>query len=121
MASKKSPTHVTVRVRRHNPGLEGEPYFQQYTVPLDRGATVLSVLRYIYEELDRSLAYYCSCRIGRCAGCHVSVNGKTRLACTTAVRGDLVLEPMPGYPVVKDLVVDGAARPSRPGSVSGPA
>lgn len=97
---------VTVRIGRFDPSISQEAMFQQFDVPVKKGATVLSVLRYIYENLDRSLAFYSSCRIGRCAGCHVIVNGKTCLACTTPVDGDLVLEPLHNFPVIKDLAVD---------------
>lgn len=98
---------ITVKVRRADPDVNGgEVTYRSYTVPLEPGATVLSILRYITENIDRTLSYYRSCRIGKCAGCRMVVNGKTRLACTTPVTGDITLEPLPGYPLIKDLVVD---------------
>ena len=66
----------------------------------------MSVLRELYETQDHSLAFYYSCRIGKCAGCQVKVNGKVRLACIEVVTGDIVLEPQPGYKVIRDLYVD---------------
>ena len=99
--------NITVKVLRQDPTVEGgKPEYQSYSVPLEQGATVLSILRYISENVDRTLSYYRSCRIGKCAGCRMVINGKTRLACTTAVTGDITLEPVKGYEVVKDLVVD---------------
>lgn len=99
--------NITVKVRRWDPDVNGgQPTYQSYSVPLEEGATVLSVLKYITENLDRTLSYYHSCRIGKCAGCAMVVNGKARLACTTPVTGDITLEPLPGYEVVKDLVVN---------------
>jgi succinate dehydrogenase / fumarate reductase iron-sulfur subunit len=99
--------NITVKVLRQDPTVNsGKAEYQSYSVPLDQGATVLSVLRYISENVDRTLSYYRSCRIGKCAGCRMRINGKTRLACTTAVTGDIVVEPLKGYEVVKDLVVD---------------
>lgn len=97
---------VNIKVKRFDPSKDAEPYFKAYEVEVEKGATVLSVLRHIYEKLDHSLAFYYSCRIGKCVGCHVSVNGKTRLACNTIVDSDITLEPQPGFKVVKDLVVD---------------
>jgi succinate dehydrogenase / fumarate reductase iron-sulfur subunit len=102
---------ITVKVRRADPDVNGgEATYQSYSVPLEPGATVLSILRYITENVDRTLSYYRSCRIGKCAGCRMLVNGKTRLACTEAVTGDITLEPLPGYPLIKDLVVDLSAQ-----------
>lgn len=98
--------NITVTVKRYDPAKDKEPYYQDYKVPIEKGATVLSVLRYIYENLDHSLAFYYSCRIGKCAGCHVSVNGKTRLACNAIVDDDVTVEPQAGYKVLRDLVVD---------------
>ena len=97
---------IKIEVKRYDPTTDEGSYYQTYEVPIEKGSTVLSVLRYIYENLDHSLAFYYSCRIGKCAGCHVSVNGKTRLACTAVVDKDITLEPQTGYRVVRDLVVD---------------
>lgn len=103
----KEPQNITVKVLRQDPTENGgKPEYQSYSVPLEQGATVLSVLRYISENVDRTLSYYRSCRIGKCAGCRMRINGKTHLACTTAVTGDIMLEPIKGYEVIKDLVVD---------------
>lgn len=97
---------VKIKVKRYDPSGAKEPYYQTYEVPIEKGATVLSVLRYIYEKIDHSLVFYYSCRIGKCAGCQVSVDGKTKLACNTIVDSDVTLEPQKGYKVVRDLVVD---------------
>lgn len=103
----KERQSITIKVLRQDPTANGgKPEYQSYSVPLEQGATVLSVLRYISESVDRTLSYYRSCRIGKCAGCRMRVNGKTRLACTTAVTGDITLEPLKGYEVIKDLIVD---------------
>jgi fumarate reductase iron-sulfur subunit len=96
-----------VSVFRFDPGVDKAPRYDMFEVPFEEGRSVLGALKYIYENLDSSLAFYNSCRIGKCTGCHLKVNGKTRLACTTVVEEqDLLLEPMPGYRVVRDLMVD---------------
>jgi len=101
---------IKVTIKRFDPESGSEPYFQTYETGIEKGATVLSVLRDIYEQQDHSLAFYYSCRIGKCVGCQVMVNSKVRLACTEIVNGDIVLEPQKGYKVVKDLYVDKKSR-----------
>ena len=71
---------------------------------------VLDVLNLIKEK-DQSLSYRRSCREGVCGSDGVNMNGKNGLACITPVsevvsRGKLVVRPLPGLPVVRDLVVD---------------
>jgi succinate dehydrogenase/fumarate reductase iron-sulfur protein len=103
----ESTKAIVVKVYRTDPGERSKSRYDTYTVPFERGQSILGIIKYIYENLDSSLAFYHSCRIGKCTGCHVKVNGKTRLACTTIVDGgELVLEPLSGYPIVRDLVVD---------------
>ena len=97
----------SVKVFRASPPDTTKSRFDTFAVPYEKGQSILGVLKYIYETQDSTLAFYDSCRIGKCTGCHLRVNGKTRLSCTTVADGeDLVLEPLPGYPIVRDLVVD---------------
>ena len=98
--------NICVKVLRSAPNFGEESYFQEYRVQVQERATVMSVLKQIYEEQDNSLAFYCSCRIGKCAGCHMTVNAKTCLACTALVEGDITLEPQKGFTVIRDLWVD---------------
>ncbi len=97
----------SVKVFRSNPGVNPKVWYDTFTINYEPGVSVLGVLNFIYETIDPSLAYYHSCRVGKCTGCHVRINGKTRLACTTVADGsDLLIEPMPGYTVVRDIIVD---------------
>jgi succinate dehydrogenase/fumarate reductase-like Fe-S protein len=97
----------TVKIFRSDPKDNSKTWYDSFTVPFEKGQSILGVMKYIYENLDPSLAFYDSCRIGKCTGCHIQVNHKTRLACTTITNGgDLTLEPLHGYPIVRDLVVD---------------
>jgi succinate dehydrogenase / fumarate reductase iron-sulfur subunit len=71
---------------------------------------VLDVLNLI-KERDQSLSYRRSCREGVCGSDGVNMNGKNGLACITpvsevATSGKLVVRPLPGLPVIRDLVVD---------------
>jgi succinate dehydrogenase/fumarate reductase iron-sulfur protein len=97
---------VKVKLFRFDPTKDNKPRYEEYQVPMIPDMSVLGVLNYIYEELDSSIAYYSSCRFGRCGGCTVIVNGKARLACLTAASEEMTVEPLQGYMVIRDLIVD---------------
>lgn len=96
---------IHVKILRSDPDGPGGHY-QSYVLPFSSGLSVMNVLQQIWEDLDPSLAFYCSCRTGKCRGCFVEVNGYVRMGCTTLVKGDLVIKPWPKYTVIRDLVVD---------------
>lgn len=81
---------------------EGE--YREYEVPYEERMTVMNVLDIIQEDCDRSLTFYKSCRIGRCSGCLVSINGKSQFSCSTLARDDMKIGPAPKYKVIRDLV-----------------
>ncbi len=95
-----------VEVFRFNPERDKKPRFQQYEVPYDKQKTVLDALEYIYENLDRSLAFREACKSGYCGICTLKVNGKSCLACTTYMSKKMRIEPISGRKVIRDLVVD---------------
>ncbi len=92
---------ITVQVRR---GSGDESHLVVYEVPLKPGQSVLGVLQYIYDHLDPTLAFSCSCRIGLCSACLVRVNGEVARACTTVAEGDMLIEPYSSDTRIKDLV-----------------
>lgn len=99
-----------MKVQRYDPTQDKEPSYATYEVPFKEGYSVLHLLRYVYENLDPTLAYYASCRLGECAGCLVRVNGRPCLACIALVDEEmianpLVIEPQAGREVIRDLVV----------------
>ena len=104
---------MLVSVYRYNPETDREPYMQDVQVELPQGKDlmVLDVLNLIKEK-DSSVAYRRSCREGVCGSDGMNMNGKNGLACITPVSeavgsgGTLVVRPLPGLPVVRDLVVD---------------
>ena len=102
-AARDKPSKIRVRVRR---GTAEAGWYQEYSIPFEAGRSVFGTLQYIYEQLDPTLAFAGSCRIGLCASCMVKVNGKTSRACTTIVNGDILVEPYRITCVVRDLVVD---------------
>jgi succinate dehydrogenase/fumarate reductase iron-sulfur protein len=100
---------VEFRIRRYDPDTKRH-YMSTYKVPIRRGTTVLDALNYIKENLDETLTFRHSCRMGICGSCGININGKPMLACYTQVLGlgadVLTIEPLSNLPVVKDLVVD---------------
>lgn len=100
---------VTVRVLRYSPETDRPRRMVGYRVPVQPGLTVLDALVHIKEHHDAALAYRSSCRMGICGSCGMLINGLPRLACQTqvaALRPPITVEPLPNYPVVKDVVPD---------------
>ena len=95
---------IRIKIRRFPVTPEGVK--DSYEVPLEDGMSVLNVLEFIARNVDSTLAYYGSCKVGKCMGCTLKINGKRGLACATLVDGDLSLEADDRYPVIRDLVVD---------------
>jgi len=97
---------IKVKILRFNPAKDKHPYYKEYEMPFSQGLTVLMALNHIYENIDTSIAYYYSCRTGKCGGCTVMVNGKAVQSCVALAEWDIVVEPLRGFEVIKDLVVD---------------
>lgn len=76
-------------------------------VEVIEGATVLDVLRSISQQ-DPALAHTMHhCKTGICGGCTLIIDGRQQLACRTLVKSpEIRLEPVPGLPLIKDLLVD---------------
>jgi succinate dehydrogenase/fumarate reductase iron-sulfur protein len=108
-AVSKAEKIVEFRVARYNPET-GKSYMSTYRVPVARGTTVLDSLMYVKDNLDETLTFRHSCRMGICGSCAVNINGQPLLACYTQVlqlnADSLVIEPVANLPVIKDLVVD---------------
>lgn len=98
------------RIYRYDPDQDQRPRFQEYGVDMAPGEhMVLDALVRIKSSLDDSLAFRRSCREGVCASDGMNINGKNRLACITNLRElqqPIQLRPLPGMPVVRDLMVD---------------
>jgi succinate dehydrogenase / fumarate reductase iron-sulfur subunit len=81
-----------------------------YQVPVREGMTVLDGLHYIKDNLDASLAWRYSCRMGVCGSCGMLLNGRPTLACNTQILHiadtDLTVGPLPNFNIVRDLVPD---------------
>uniref|UniRef100_Q3AUB9 Succinate dehydrogenase subunit B n=1 Tax=Chlorobium chlorochromatii (strain CaD3) TaxID=340177 RepID=Q3AUB9_CHLCH len=106
---------VTFRVHRFNPQVDSKPFYDDYTIPVERGITVLRALNYIKEHLDESLSFRAFCQAGICGSCSMRINGISKLACTTQVWdvlatskevGVIKIDPLRNLPLIKDLIVD---------------
>lgn len=105
---------MLVSIYRYNPDTDSAPSMKDYDIEIPSGKDlmVLDVLALVKEK-DSSLAYRRSCREGVCGSDGMNINGKNGLACVTslseATKGKmdkLILRPLPGLPVIRDLVID---------------
>ena len=110
--STVKPQTRTVRfsIYRYDPDKDAKPYMQDLTVellPTDK--MLLDALMRIKQVSDDSVAFRRSCREGVCGSDAMNINGKNGLACITNLRDlqePIVLKPLPGLPVIRDLIVD---------------
>lgn len=102
---------LTVSVYRYNPEKDTKPYMQDYQIDTGgKNLMVLDILELLKAE-DPTLAFRRSCREGVCGSDGLNIGGKNGLACVTPMNdviksNKLVIRPLPGLPVVRDLVVD---------------
>lgn len=98
------------QIYRFDPDRDARPYMQDFHVETGHhDPMVLDALIRIKYLLDDSLSYRRSCREGVCGSDGMNINGKNGLACTTnltTLDEPIVLRPLPGLPVVRDLMVD---------------
>ena len=103
---------MQVSIYRYNPDVEQDPSMQDYTVDLPEGRDLMVLdLFELVKQQDSTVSYRRSCREGVCGSDGMNMNGTNGLACITPVSeiakgGKLVLRPLPGLPVMRDLVVD---------------
>ena len=101
---------VRFSIYRYDPDKDERPYMQSLEVellPTDK--MLLDALMRIKQTTDDSVSYRRSCREGVCGSDAMNINGKNGLACITNLRDlkqPIVLKPLPGLPVVRDLIVD---------------
>jgi succinate dehydrogenase / fumarate reductase iron-sulfur subunit len=102
---------LQVSIYRYNPAVDSEPYMQDYQLDTaGKDIMVLDALELLKAE-DTSVSYRRSCREGVCGSDGLNMNVKNGLACITPLsevvkNNKLVVRPLPGLPVIRDLVVD---------------
>ena len=100
---------MRISVYRYNPETDTKPYMQDYDVPLQPSDRMLLDAIVRLKEIDDTLSFRRSCREGICGSDAMNINGKNGLACVTRIadlKEPVVLKPLPGQPVIRDLIVD---------------
>ena len=100
---------VTLRIKRYDPDVDVKPHFEEYTVDLEPSDRVLDGLNEIKWHQDGTLTYRRSCAHGVCGSDAMRINGRNRLACKILLQElgqNITIEPLIGFTVIKDLVVD---------------
>lgn len=100
---------LTVKIQRFNPERDAHPSWAEYTVTAAPTDKILDVLHAIKWYQDGTLTLRRSCAHGVCGSDAMRINGVNRLACKVLVREvgkRVTIEPLKGFPVMKDLVVD---------------
>jgi succinate dehydrogenase / fumarate reductase, iron-sulfur subunit len=98
-------------IYRFNPETDEKPYMQDFDIDVKEHNCnmVLDALLTIKNKFDETLTLRRSCREGVCGSDGMNINGKNRLACTThlsSLSEPIVIRPLPGMPVIRDLVID---------------
>ena len=99
----------TFRIKRYDPDVDVKPYFKEYQVELEPTDRVLDGLNEIKWQEDGTLTYRRSCAHGVCGSDAMRINGRNYLACKTLMKEfgkKLTIEPLIGFKVIKDMVVD---------------
>jgi succinate dehydrogenase / fumarate reductase, iron-sulfur subunit len=102
-------SRVTLRIQRYNPELDSAPNYQEYDVEVEPTDRVLDALNSVKWYQDGTVTYRRSCAHGICGSDAMRINGVNRLACKVLMRdvgSKVTVEPMMGFRVLKDLVVD---------------
>jgi succinate dehydrogenase / fumarate reductase iron-sulfur subunit len=101
---------INLKIQRFTPEVDKKPYFKDYEVVFSEAMTVLDALIKVKEELDGTLSFRASCRMGICGSCAMIVNNKPVLACHTQIKefetDKFIIKPLCNYAIVKDLIVD---------------
>ncbi len=104
--------NISLSIYRYNPDVDTKPYMQEYwmTVAPNSDPMLLTLLERLKSEQDASISFRRSCREGVCGSDGMNINGTNGLACITHLSDlktdKIVIRPLPGFPVVRDLVVD---------------
>jgi len=102
-------SRLTLRILRYNPETDAAPFYKEHVVEVDPTDRVLDALNMVKWYHDGALTYRRSCAHGICGSDAMRINGVNRLACKVLVRdvgNHVTVEPLMGFRVIKDLVVD---------------
>jgi succinate dehydrogenase / fumarate reductase iron-sulfur subunit len=97
------------RIQRYDPDKDAKPYFQDYDVEMGASDRMLLDALERIKRVDDTLALRRSCREGVCGSDAMNINGRNGLACTTKLvelKEPVVIKPLAGLPIIRDLIVD---------------
>lgn len=100
---------MKISIYRYNPETDDKPYMRDYELADDSGAIMLLDALLLLKRQDDSLSFRRSCGEGVCGSDAMNINGRNGLACITPLKElsqPITLRPVPGLPVIRDLVVD---------------
>ena len=96
-------------IERYDPDQDEKPYFKEYDIQLEPSDRMLLDALIRIKSIDDTLALRRSCREGICGSDAMNINGKNGLACITKIsdlKEPVKLRPLPGLPIIRDLIVD---------------
>ncbi len=96
-------------IYRYNPETDAKPYMQDYELDIEAEGKMLLDAILLLKEQDETLSVRRSCREGVCGSDGMNINGRNGLACVTPLKDlkqPIELRPLPGLPVIRDLIVD---------------
>jgi succinate dehydrogenase / fumarate reductase iron-sulfur subunit len=96
-------------IKRFDPEKDSSARWEEFIVGMEPNERLLDGLIKIKDSVDGSLTFRRSCGHGICGSCAMKIDGQNRLACQTLikeVKEAITFEPLPAFPVLKDLVVD---------------
>ena len=100
---------MKISVSRYDPDCDERPRLQDYEIELQSSDRMLLDVLIRLKAQDNTLSFRKSCHEGVCGSDAMNINGRNGLACITPVRGlhePVVLRPLPGFPIIRDLIVD---------------
>ena len=104
---------ITAKVFRYDPSVDAEPRYETYDVEWrEDGSGLMSALQVltIINEEQEMIGYDSCCHSSLCGRCAMLVDGVPTVACIKSIQpGEHTFEPLPGFPVVRDLIVDKSA------------
>ncbi len=96
-------------IYRYDPDTDSSPYMKDYDLDIGSKDMMLLDALILIKARDDTLSLRRSCREGVCGSDAMNINGKNGLACITplsSLKEPVELRPLPGLPVIRDLIVD---------------
>ena len=100
---------MTLEILRFRPEQDQAPSFQTYEIPYEEDWVVLDAINHIKDQMDGTLSYRWSCRMGVCGSCGMMINGVPKLSCAAFLKdywpAPMRVEPLANFPIERDLVI----------------